>query len=185
MAAPADRRPSGPILSVAPFPSAPPPGFVHHAYDHRWEIGRARTDVWSWLCDPATFTDSQVWPYRVEFVHPVTGRPAGFEPGVLTTHHGPGMHFCGVLGAIEDGAYRDLQYTYGAYALSPRLARPTRLQFWVDDAPGGGTHVRLQVDTHVRRWFAAPWRLGNRVFWGRFERWLDRAVARRARPAAR
>ncbi len=30
-------------------------------------------------------------------------------------------------------AYRDLKYFYGPYALSPRLVRPTRLRFWVEE----------------------------------------------------
>ncbi len=163
---------AGPVLPV-------PDGFVRDVLERTWTLPHAPADVWAWLCDPATFTASQVPPWRVEFVDPATGRPAGFTPGVLTTHHGPLMHFSGVVAEVRDGEYRDLHYTYGAYAGSLRLARPVRLQFWVGDAPGGGTVLRLQVDADVRRWLRALWRLGNRLFWGRFGAWCDRAVRRR------
>ena len=169
---------AGPDLPV-------PDGFVRDVHERTWTLHHARPDVWDWLCDPATFTDSQLPPWRVEFVDPTTGRPAGFTPGVLTTHHGPLLHFCGVITEVQAEEYRDLHYTYGAYAGSLRLARPVRLQFWVGDAPGSGTVLRLRVDADVRTWLAPLWRLGNRVFWGRFRSWCDRAVARRARSRRR
>lgn len=158
-----------------------PDGFVRDVHERTWTIPHERAAVWRWLCDPATFTDSQVPPWRVEFVDPADGSDAGFAPGVLTTHHGPLLHFCGVIGEVRHEEYRDLAYTYGAYAGSMRLARPVRLQFWVADAPGGGTILRLRVDADVRRWLRPLWRLGNRLFWGRFGSWCERAVGRRRR----
>ncbi|HAB58678.1 MAG TPA: hypothetical protein DCE75_11570, partial [Acidimicrobiaceae bacterium] len=60
--------PQGPDLNVAPSPSEPPSGFVHDVYEHVWIIERPRTQVWAWLCDPGTFTDGQIPPWRVEFL---------------------------------------------------------------------------------------------------------------------
>lgn len=170
-------QPTAERLGAAVITSAAPPRFVADTFVHEFTVDHPRDAVWAWLVDPATFVDGQVWPYRVEFVDPETGQDAGFRSGVLTNHHGPGLNVCGVLGEIRERAYRDLRYTYGAYALSPRVARPTRLQFWLTDAPAGGTTVRLQVDAHVRARLRRPWRAGNRWFWRRFAGWLDRAVA--------
>ena len=164
---------AGPALPV-------PPGFVRDVTARTWTLPHEPAAVWAWLCDPATFTDSQLPPWRVEFLDPTTGGPAGFEPGVLTTHHGPLLHFSGVVAEVTDGTYRDLHYTYGAYAGSLRLARPVRLQFWVHPAPGDGTVLRLQVDADVRTWLRPVWRFGSRLFWGRFGTWCDRAVGRRS-----
>jgi len=156
-----------------------PPGSVRETFQRTWLLEVPRTGVWDWLCDPGTFTDTQVPPWRVEFLDPATGGPAGFSAGVLTTHHGPLLHLPGVLGEQRDGAYRDLAYIYGAYVGSLRLARPLRLQFFLADVADGGTSLRLQVDADVRGWFAPAWRLGNRVFWGRFGAWAARGAAGR------
>jgi hypothetical protein len=129
--------------------------------------------VWAWLNDPATFVEGQVWPFRVEFVG------GGFEPGVLNVHHGPLMNFAGAIGEVRDpetgAAYRDLKYFYGSYAISPRLVRPTRLQFWAE-ASDGGTLVTLQVDSFARSFFMKPWDLAQRGFWSRFPRWMASAL---------
>lgn len=108
--------------------------------------------------------------------------PPGFHVGVLNTHHGPLLNFAGVLTAVEPPAYRDLQYYYGAYAVSPRLFRPTRLQFWLDETDGG-TSMRLRVNSHVRRGWGRWWTRGQNLFWRRFPRWMDRAVASRTKVA--
>ncbi|MEM9200929.1 MAG: hypothetical protein AAGC53_04690 [Actinomycetota bacterium] len=170
------RRPSGAITPVAPFPSAPPPGFIDDVYEHTWQIGRPRAAVWAWLCDPATFTDGQIPPWRVEFLLNPEGE-TGFEPGVYNAHVGPFISFSGVLGEIDEPQYRDLQYFYGSYALSHALFRPTRLQFWLDDDVAGESSVlHLQLDTHVRRRAAGLWRRMMRIFWKRFGSWCERAI---------
>lgn len=156
-----------------------PFGFTRDVFERQWLVARARADVWGWLCDPTTFTDSQVPPWRVEFVDAVTGLPGDFTPGVLTTHHGPLLHFCGIIGEVEEGRYRDLAYTYGAYALSMRLARPVRLEFWLDDEGERATRLSLRVTSDVRTWFVSPWRLGNRLFWSRFGHWCERSLDHR------
>ncbi|MGB3682578.1 MAG: hypothetical protein WA990_08830 [Rubrobacteraceae bacterium] len=156
-----------------PVPTGAPAGFVPHVYRRTFRVSYPIDRVWGWLNDPATFVEGQVWPFRVEFVD------GGFEPGVLNVHHGPFMSFAGAIGAVsgpgEEAAYRDLKYFYGSYAISPRLVRPTRLQFWAESF-GGGTEVTLQVDSLVRRRFARPWDLSQRIFWSRFPRWMESAL---------
>ncbi len=159
-------------------PTGAPEGFVTHVYRKTFTVPHSRGRVWAWLNDPATFVEGQVWPFRVEFVD------GGFEPGVLNVHHGPLMNFAGVIGEVRNPeagvtAYRDLKYLYGSYALSPRLSRPTRLQFWADDAAdnlSGSTAVTLQLDSLVRRGFLRPWDLAQKVFWSRFPRWMRSAL---------
>ena len=158
-----------------PAPQPAPDFLEEHAHEFAFETARPLDAVWRWLNDPATFTDSQVWPYRVEFVSPDPAVPAGFHEGVLNTHHGPLLNFAGVLTEVRPPAYRDLRYYYGAYAVSPRLIRPTRLQFWTETA-GQGTAVRLRVDSLVRRGWGGRWTWMQERFWRRFPRWLERAV---------
>ena len=154
-------------------PAGAPNGFVRHAYEKTFSVGHPVGRVWAWLNDPATFVDGQVWPFRVEFVD------GGFEPGVLNVHHGPFLNVAGAIGEVRGPgartAYRDLKYFYGSYALSPRLARPTRLQFWAEER-GGGTVVTLRLDALVREPFVPVWDFGQRVFWSRFPRWVESAL---------
>lgn len=152
-----------------------PPGFVATTYTHYWRIPRAREAVWAWLCDPATFIDGQIWPYRVEFLADADG-PGEFRTGVHNAHTGPFMCFAGVLGEIEPGRYRDLRYNYGSYAVSHRFARPTRLQFWAEDGPEGNTDVTLQVDAFVNRRAEKLWNRLMKGFWPRFGRWAEKAI---------
>ena len=158
-----------------PVPIGAPEGFVGHSFQRTFFVGHPVDRVWSWLNDPATFVDGQVWPYRVEFVD------GGFEPGVLNVHHGPFLNAAGAIGEVrgsgERPAYRDLKYFYGSYALSPRLARPTRLRFWAEESPAGGTLVTLRLDSLVRRRFERAWDLSQRVFWARFPRWMGQSLS--------
>ena len=165
----------GAIVSVPPAPPSAPVGFESHVYEHRWVISRPRHAVWAWLCDPATFVDGQIPPYRVEFLTNASGA-TGFEPGVYNAHVGPFMSFSGVLGEIRPERYRDLQYFYGSYAISHALFRPTRLQFWLDDAGHGQTELRLQVDAFVRERAVGAWEKLMGVFWRRFGSWCERAI---------
>ncbi len=155
------------------MPAGAPTGFVGHVYRHAFSMPHPKERVWGWLNDPATFIEGQVWPYRVEFVD------GGFEPGVLNAHQGPFLNLPGVIGEVrgfEHGvAYRDLEYFYGSYAISPRLVRPTRLQFWAEET-ANGTLVTLQLDGLVRRPFVRLWSLSQRIFWSRFPRWMASAL---------
>lgn len=154
-------------------PQGKPPGFIPHVHRYEFRTPHPPSLVWAWLNDPATFTEGQVWPYRVEFID------GGFEPGVLNAHQGPLLNLPGVIGEVrplgQGPAYRDLQYLYGSYALSPRLVRPTRLQFWAEGS-GGGTFVTLQLDSLVRRRFVRVWSILQRIFWERFPRWMSSAL---------
>lgn len=156
-----------------------PPSFRRHRFERSFHVDLPVEEVWDWLNDPETFVKGQVWPWRVEFIG------GGMEPGVLCNHHGPFMSFPGVIGEVRAPAYRDLEYLYGAYALSPRLVRPTRLQFWTRARRDGGTDVRLAIDCLVHRRFTGIWSRLQRFFWGSFHRWMTRGVARRRRKARR
>ena len=57
-------------------PAPLPPGFVPHVYAQTWDVPRPRAAVWAWPNDPATFTEGQVPPYRVEFL----AEPGGAAP---------------------------------------------------------------------------------------------------------
>jgi hypothetical protein len=154
-------------------PVGAPEGFVEHAYQKTFLVDHPISRAWAWLNDPATFVDGQVWPFKVEFVN------GGFEPGVLNVHHGPFLNAAGAIGEVrgpgDEPAYRDLKYFYGSYAISPRLARPTRLQFWAEER-GRGTTVTLRLEALVRRRFVPVWDFGQRVFWSRFPRWMGSAL---------
>ena len=176
----------GPVLAQAgtrrqPAPAVPqaaPVGFELHAYEKEFTVAVARERAWGWLEDPATFVEGQVWPYRVEFVTP-DRNPPGFHVGGLNIHHGPFLHLPGTLTEIREGEYRDLRYFYGSYVFSPRLLRPTRLQFWLRDDEGrpAATRMKLRLDSYTRPAFGRLWTAGQRVFWSRFPRWLERSCA--------
>jgi len=173
-----DERGEGAVVPVRPAPTLTPRGFVGHRYEHTWVIERGCDVVWGWLCDPSTFTDSQVWPWRVEFMNGADGE-SGFMTGVYNAHVGPFTNFSGVLGEIREREYRDLQYFYGSYAVSPRLFRPTRLQFWLEDHPerDNASVLHLRLDAVVRRSARGVWGWMMRRFWARFGRWCERATA--------
>ena len=161
-----------------PVPHGAPPGFVEHAYERSFVAPFPVDRVWRWINDPATFTEGQIWPYRVEFVD------GGFESGVLNVHHGPFLNAAGVIGEVRAPssgapAHRDLKYFYGSYALSPRLVRPTRLRFWAQEvaSPERGTRVSLELDALVRRPFVPIWGLSQRIFWSRFPAWMSKELA--------
>lgn len=160
-----------------PVPNGAPQGFVEHAYERSFEVPFPVERAWGWLNDPATFTESQIWPYRVEFVR------GGFEPGVLNVHHGPLLNVAGAIGEVRAPApgapgYRDLKYFYGSYALSPRLVRPTRLQFWAREisSSAGHTRISLELDSLVRRQFLPVWEFSQKIFWSRFPAWMSKEL---------
>jgi hypothetical protein len=155
---------------------AAPNGFEPHFYEYVFTIDRPREKVWGWLNNPKTFTDSQVFPWRVEFVSPDQNIPAEFHVGVLSVHHGPLMMFSGVLTEIRDNEYRDLEYYYGSYVGSLRWIRPTRLQFWVSDAPNGGTTVKARLDSLVVPALAGFWTWAQSLVWTQFPGDITRAT---------
>ena len=152
-----------------------PTAYEEHTFERTCSVPCAVEDCWEWLCDPATFTDGQIWPYRVEFVG------GGFDVGALCNHSGPFIHFPGVITEVEEERYRDLQYLYGAYVFSFRWIRPTRLEFWLEAHGDAETEVRLRVTSFVKPWIATPWSFAQRFFWTSFQGWLRGGARKKAR----
>ena len=149
--------------------------FVEHSYQKTFVVDAKRDLVWQWLNRPETFTEGQLWPFRVEFISPDPKARANFREGVICTHYGPGMNFSGILTEIRPPEYRDLQYFYGSYAVSFRFIRPTRLQFWLVEE-NGGCAVTLRVDSFVRNGWNRIWTLAQRLFWNRFPKFMNRGL---------
>lgn len=154
-----------------------PRNFKIHSYRKEYIIDKPKEKIWEWLNDPKTFTENQVWPYRVEFT-PSPEQTNEFEEGVLNSHHGPLMSFTGVLGEIKED-YRDLKYLYGSYFLSFRWIRPQRLQFWTTDGNAEGTVVTMQLDSFVHPSFYGFWNFGLKLFWARFGKWLQKSIKKK------
>ncbi|MEN9722462.1 MAG: hypothetical protein RJB38_448 [Pseudomonadota bacterium] len=139
-----------------------PPGFCEHEFEHEFHLPLSREQAFAWLCDPKTFTRGQIPPWGVEFLG------GGFETGATNWHYGPFLNFPGILTEVRAPEYRDLRYFYGAYVLSPRLVRPTRLEFWFDPLAEKKSRVRLRVSAQVRRGFGIFWSLSQWLFWPQF-----------------
>lgn len=155
------------------------PGFIEHAHTTEFRIAAHWTHAWRWLETPETFSEGQIWPYRVDFLAPEPGSPAGFHEGGLNIHHGPLLSLPGRLDTIEetqDGAYRSLSYFYGSYVLSLRLLRPTRLEFLVLGEGDAETRVRLRLSSDVVPWAEKPWSRMQEVFWSRLGSWMARSI---------
>ncbi|MTI20890.1 hypothetical protein E1176_07645 [Fulvivirga sp. RKSG066] len=155
-----------------------PADFKVHTIRKTYDVYQKEETIWEWLNDPKTFTDNQIWPYRVEFAR-TPDQEKDFEEGVFNAHHGPFMSFTGVLGKIEPN-YRDLKYLYGSYFLSMRWIRPARLQFWTEKK-SDKTVVTMQLDSFVKPGFYGIWNWSQNYFWNRFGRWLNKSVKKRAR----
>lgn len=156
-----------------------PAKFEDHTFRREFNVYHPEETVWKWLNDPKTFTDNQVWPYRVEFIKE-SHHSHDFQEGVFNAHHGPWMSFSGILGEIKPG-YRDLKYLYGSYFLSMRWIRPHRLQFWTEPMEKG-TKLTLQLDSYVSPSWVGFWSWGQDIFWGRFGRWMERSLAKINKP---
>ena len=153
-----------------------PPNFKNHVYEFSFDLEADESLVWQWLNDPKTFTDTQVWPYKVEFYSPDPDKiPNGFHEQVLTNHSGPLITFAGVLTKIEENKYRDLQYFYGSYAFSFRWIRPYRLEFR-SSHDGGVTTVTCTLSSYVKPSFYNLWTKMLKIFWGRFPGWASKSV---------
>ncbi len=153
-----------------------PPGFIDHAYAFEVSVDASNESVWRWLNDPKTFTDTQYWPFRVEFYSPDTESiPNGFNEGVLTNHHGPLLNLPGELVEIKSNEYRDLQYNYGSYVIGFRLIRPYRLEFWTE-SNGDQTIIKCKLSSYVKPSIAGSWTSAQKVFWKRFKRWSKKAI---------
>lgn len=152
-----------------------PPGFQDHKFTFQVTLAAAEKDVWNWLNNTKTFTDTQVWPYRVEFYSPDPETiPNGFHEEILTNHTGPLINFAGKLTKI-DANYRDLQYFYGSYALSFKWFRPYRLQFWTSSSDDK-TELTCTLSTYVKPKLYGFWDRSQRIFWSRFRNWAKKSI---------
>lgn len=153
----------------------PPPGFKDYVHEFSFSIEAPEQHVWKWLNDTKTFTDTQYWPYKVEFYSPDNDvTPNGFHEGVLTTHFGPFVNFAGILTKIEPN-YRDLQYTYGSYAISPRLIRPYRLEFHTK-TDQTQTIITGRLSAYVTPSLYNLWGKSQLTFWKRFQKWSTKSI---------
>ena len=154
-------------------------GFVENVHLSQFRIAAPWRRVWEWLETPETFSEGQIWPYRVDFLAPDEASPAGFHEGGLNIHHGPFLSLPGRLDTIEEsdrGGYRSLSYLYGSYVLSLRLIRPTRLEFWVEDEGAACTLVRLRLSSDVHPVIETPWSRLQGVFWSRLQGWMAKSL---------
>jgi hypothetical protein len=160
-----------------------PEGFEDQPFEIKFKVNAAPAQVSGYLNSTSTFTDGQIFPFRVEFLDAQTRRfTREFKEGILTNHHGPLLNAAGVLQKIEFPRYRDLQYFYGSYAISFRLFRPYRLEIWVDeDAAAVSSIVSVKLSTYVRRGWAWLWTVGQTCFWPSFtaRRFQSGAVTKR------
>ncbi len=154
-----------------------PEGFIECNYTFKFEIAATSKAVWNWLNNPKTFTDTQVWPYKVEFYSPDPENiPNGFYEEVYNIHYGPFINFAGKLTEIK-ADYRDLQYFYGSYALSVRWIRPYRLEFWTEEA-NGKTMITCKIGYWVKPWIEFIWMKLQKLFWLTFPRFARKSLTK-------
>lgn len=139
----------------------PPKGFIIDHYERAFNFLPDNLDnIWKKIQRRETFTQGQLFPYRVEFA---SGSKEGeFLPGELNIHHGPFLSVHGAIGEITD-KYRGLDYYYGSYVLSFRLIRPVKLEFIRQD-----NKLNLRLTSYVRPWFKPIWRMANWILWTSF-----------------
>jgi hypothetical protein len=114
-------------------------------------------EFWRRLNLRETFTRGQLFPYRVEFMAEQQSGP--FKDGELNIHHGPLLSAHGRIDGLTP-THRGLCYYFGAYALSFRLIRLVRLDFYREEAG-----IRVRFRAYVAPWFQPFWGLSNRIFW--------------------
>lgn len=153
-----------------------PPNFKDHQYTFSFELDKNENSVWKWLNDTKTFTETQVWPYKVEFYSPDEERiKNGFNEGVLTNHTGPFVNFAGQLTTIKEN-YRDLQYFYGSYAINFHWIRPYRLEFKTEVLSENKTKIIGTISSYVKPWIYNLWNKSQGVFWKRFQKWAGKSI---------
>ncbi|MGJ3236316.1 hypothetical protein [Marivirga sp.] len=150
-----------------------PRNFKTHIFTKEYETLYSEEEIWKWLNNADTFIKSQVWPFRVEFLRNEY-QTKDFETGVLNNHHGPGLSLAGKIGEITPH-YRDLEYFYGSYALSFRLVRPFRLEFWSENK-GDKRIVKVQLSSFVSKSFYSIWAWSQKIFWNRFGKKMNSGI---------
>ncbi|MEM6829603.1 MAG: hypothetical protein AAF551_03745 [Bacteroidota bacterium] len=155
----------------------PPPDYKEHIHKFSFHVPHTSDKVWKWLNNTKTFTDTQVWPYKVEFYSPEPDKiPNGFHEKVLTNHTGPFVNFAGKLTSITT-TYRELQYFYGSYAFSFRLIRPYRLEFWTSENESSTT-LTCAMSSYVKPGVYKIWNTAQKIFWKRFVKWASRSISK-------
>jgi hypothetical protein len=135
-----------------------PDGFVLEEFEREFTYSKEKLhSVWKRLQLRETFTQGQLFPYRVEFA--AKSQTGEFSPGELNIHHGPFLSVHGAIGDISAN-YRSLDYFYGSYVISFRLVRPVQLEFFRD-----GEKLRLKLKAFVRPWLKPFWYLLNQILW--------------------
>jgi hypothetical protein len=134
-----------------------PSGFVKDVFQKSFFFGNRTDEVWEKLQRRETFVRGQLPPFRVEFDSP--SQEGEFKDSELNIHHGPLLSAHGVIGTVGD-TYRDLDYFFGSYVLSFRLARPVKLEFFKLE-----NEIQVKLTTYVKSWFQGLWNLGNQFFW--------------------
>lgn len=150
-----------------------PAYFKTSQFEKAYHSPYTEEQIWNWLNNPKTFTASQVWPYKVEFL-PDKTQKSDFERGVLNNHHGPLLSLAGLIGEINPH-YRDLHYFYGSYAISFRFFRPFRLEFWTA-TDANGSQLKMKLSTHVYSPFYKFWNWSQQIFWSGFGKKMNHAI---------
>jgi hypothetical protein len=138
-----------------------PRGFVIDTFEREFNYSEDQVaSVWKKLQRRETFTQGQLFPYRVEFAG--NSQEGEFSTGELNIHHGPFLSVHGAIGEVTSN-YRSLNYFYGSYVISFRLVRPIQLEFFLE-----GNKLTLKLKAYVRPWFKPLWRLLNLLLWSGF-----------------
>ena len=151
-----------------------PQGFVISSTRVKLMSPHPISAVWDWLNRMETFTKSQVFPYRVEFVEQ-NGAPE-FCVGTYNNHHGPLLNLPAMITVMDKPHYREMQYLYGSYVLTFRWIRPTALKFTLKEA-GEKTEVTVELLAQTKPFIKGIWEWFNRLFWKKLFGWSLRRIS--------
>jgi hypothetical protein len=140
----------------------PPDGFILDVFERDFKFTPTTMPiVWEKLQRRETFTQGQIFPYRVEFA--AKSQKGEFSPGELNIHHGPFLSVHGAIGEVTS-SYRSLNYFYGSYVISFRFVRPLKLEFYRE-----GDTLKLKINVYIKPWLKPFWRCLNFIFWSGFK----------------
>lgn len=145
-----------------------------HRFKQTWTVSAPVANCWNILNRMETFTEGQLFPYKVEFLAE-DGEPPRFETGVWTNHHGPLLNVCGQIGKMIPNSFRELNYCYGSYVCSCRIIRPVKLQFFFEDLQDS-TKITLQLDCYVHRVIYPLWTTVQSIFWSGFNFFITKKI---------
>ena len=149
------------LLTMDPLNFPLPKNMKIHDFKLSWKLSKGGVNhIWDKLQRKETFTKRQIPPYKVEFESGTNIGP--LIPGELNIHYGPFLSAHGIIGEVTEN-YRDLRYSYGSYALSFRIVRPVRLQFFKNE-----NSINLQFTVQVHKYFYQTWEFMSQIFWRQF-----------------